>query len=164
MEGPLTPASSAATDLFQGGGMKRSAILGAQASGRTLVPGNPVRDDTSAFAIAATQPFYECRYGRFRPNAKAGQTFSAQDAFVAATQASNLHHKFDRLVHRPHSMPSIDRKSPSATAASSARNPSRDDGIMTLGMTTGRGNGWRQLARSGRGSTPHAMQHKLDRN
>jgi len=70
---------------------------GAQTAGGRLVPINPVREDTSASAFPATQPLYKTCYGRFWRYAKIGQIFIAQKAFVAATQASHMHNKFDCL-------------------------------------------------------------------
>jgi hypothetical protein len=70
-------------------------LLAAQTAGGRLVLLDPVREDTSASAFPATQPFYKSCYGRLWRYAKFGQIFIAQKAFVAATQASHMHHKFD---------------------------------------------------------------------
>jgi hypothetical protein len=70
-------------------------ILSAQTEGGRLVPVNPVRKYTSATAFPATQPLCKTCYGRFWRYAKIRQIFIAQKAFVAAMEASHMHHKFD---------------------------------------------------------------------
>ena len=71
--------------------------LGAQTASGRLVPVDAVCEDTSASAFLATQPLDKTCYGRFWRYAKIGQIFFAQKAFVAAMQASHMHHKFNGL-------------------------------------------------------------------
>ena len=63
-----------------------------------MVSVDPVRKDTSASAFRATQPFYKTCYRRSWLYAKIGQLFVAQKTFVAAMQASHMHHKFQSTV------------------------------------------------------------------
>ena len=71
--------------------------LGAQTAGGRLVLVDAVREDTSASAFPATQSLYKTCYGRFWLYVKIGQIFAAQETFVAAMEASHMHHKFDGL-------------------------------------------------------------------